>query len=54
MTEPGAVVAMTLQWVRSPLTHSLSTGVTLAVEAFFGLAYLTLGPFERPLGQHAR
>lgn len=42
VTQPGAVTATTLDWVRSPLAHVQSTGVALAVGAFFGLAYLTL------------
>ncbi|MGO9385910.1 MAG: DUF1361 domain-containing protein [Mycobacterium sp.] len=42
VTQPGAVVATTLDWVRSPLAYVQPTGVALAVGAFFGLAYLTL------------
>jgi uncharacterized membrane protein len=42
LTQPGAVVATTFDWVRSPLAHVQPTGVALAVGAFFGLAYLTL------------
>jgi uncharacterized membrane protein len=42
VTQPGAVAATTLDWVRSPLAYVQSTGVALAVGAFFGLAYLTL------------
>jgi hypothetical protein len=40
--KPGAVAATTLHWVRSPFAYVQSTGVALAVETFFGLAYLTL------------
>jgi uncharacterized membrane protein len=42
VTQPGAVAATTLDWVRSPLAHVQPTGVALAVGALFGLAYLTL------------
>jgi uncharacterized membrane protein len=42
VTQPGAVAATTLHWVRSPFAYVQSTGVALAVGAFFGLAYLTL------------
>ena len=42
VTQPGAVAATTLDWVRSPLAYVQSTGVALAVGALFGLAYLTL------------
>jgi uncharacterized membrane protein len=42
VTQPKAVVATTLEWVRSPFAHHQSTGVALAVAAFFGLAYLTV------------
>jgi uncharacterized membrane protein len=42
VTQPGAVAATTLDWVRSPLAYVQPTGVALAVGAFFGLAYLTL------------
>jgi uncharacterized membrane protein len=42
VTQPGAVAATTLDWVRSPFAYVQSTGVALAVGAFFGLAYLTL------------
>jgi uncharacterized membrane protein len=42
VTQPRAVVAGTLEWVRSPLENHQSTGVALAVAAFFGLAYLTV------------
>lgn len=42
VTRPDAVVAETFEWVRSPLSYVQSTGVGLAVAAFFGLAYLTI------------
>lgn len=42
VTRPDAVVAATLDWVRSPLSYVQSTGVAIAVAAFFGLAYLTI------------
>ncbi|ORW38325.1 hypothetical protein AWB90_23850 [Mycobacterium paraense] len=42
VTQPGAVAATTLDWVRSPLTYVQPTGLALAVGALFGLAYLTL------------
>jgi uncharacterized membrane protein len=42
VTQPGAVAATTLNWVRSPLAYVQPTGVALAVGALFGLAYLTL------------
>jgi uncharacterized membrane protein len=42
VTQPKAVVASTLEWIRSPLANHQSTGVALAVAAFFGLAYLTI------------
>ncbi|HET6733745.1 DUF1361 domain-containing protein [Mycobacterium sp.] len=42
VAQPDAVVASTLEWVRSPLAYVQSTGVGLAVAAFFGLAYLTI------------
>src|SRR6476659_9199965 len=42
VTQPKAVVATTLEWVRSPFLYHQSTGVALAVAAFFGLAYLTI------------
>ncbi len=43
---PDAVVAGTLDWVRNPLSHVESTGVGLAVAAFFALAYLTMWAYE--------
>lgn len=42
VTRPDAVVATTLEWVRSPFANVQSTGVAIAVAAFFGLAYLTV------------
>jgi uncharacterized membrane protein len=42
VTQPDAVVATTIDWVRSPFAYVQSTGVALAVAAFFGLAYLTV------------
>jgi uncharacterized membrane protein len=42
VTQPEAVVAGTLEWVRSPFADTQSTGVAIAVAAFFGLAYLTI------------
>jgi uncharacterized membrane protein len=42
VTRPEAVVATTLEWVRSPFADVQSTGVAIAVAAFFGLAYLTI------------
>jgi uncharacterized membrane protein len=42
VTRPDAVVATTFEWVRSPFAYVQSTGVALAVAAFFGLAYLTI------------
>lgn len=61
VTQPRAVAASTLEWVRSPFAYVQSTGVAVAVAAFFGLAYLTiwsLGGLEsraknspRPLAQ---
>jgi uncharacterized membrane protein len=42
VTQPEAVMATTLEWMRSPLADTSSTGVAIAVAAFFGLAYLTI------------
>jgi uncharacterized membrane protein len=42
VTRPDAVMATTFEWVRSPFAYVQSTGVALAVAAFFGLAYLTI------------
>jgi uncharacterized membrane protein len=40
--QPKAVLATTLDWIRSPFAYHQSTGVAPAVAAFFGLAYLTI------------
>jgi uncharacterized membrane protein len=40
--QPDAVMATTLEWMRSPFADTQSTGVAIAVAAFFGLAYLTI------------
>ena len=53
VTQPGAVAATTLDWVRSPLAYVQSTGVALAVGAFFGLAYLTLWSLRSSPGRQA-
>lgn len=42
VTQPDAVVAATFDWVRAPLAYVQSTGVAIAVAAFFGMAYLTV------------
>ncbi|WP_019202290.1 DUF1361 domain-containing protein [Tsukamurella sp. 1534] len=42
VTRPDAVVSATFDWVRAPLSSVQSTGVAVAVAAFFGLAYLTV------------
>jgi uncharacterized membrane protein len=42
VTRLDAVMATTFEWVRSPFAYVQSTGVALAVAAFFGLAYLTV------------
>lgn len=42
LTQPKAVAATTLDWVRSPFAYVQPTSVALAVGAFFALAYLTL------------
>lgn len=47
VARPDAVVASTLEWVRSPLAYVQSTGVGLAVAAFFSLAYLTIWSLSR-------
>jgi uncharacterized membrane protein len=39
---PKSVFATTLEWMRSPFANHQSTGVAVAVAAFFGLAYLTI------------
>ena len=46
ITRPDAVAASTFEWVRSPISDVRSTGVALAVAAFFGLAYLTIWAIE--------
>lgn len=53
VTRPDSVAHGTLQWVRSPFADAQSTGVALAVSAFFGIAYLTvwaLTPGGGPVG----
>ncbi len=40
--QPDAVMESTLAWMRSPFADTQSTGVAVAVAAFFGLAYLTI------------
>ncbi|BDH56718.1 DUF1361 domain-containing protein [Tsukamurella sp. PLM1] len=42
VTRPDAVVAATFDWVSSPFSSVQSTGVAVAVAAFFGLAYVTI------------
>ena len=42
VTRPDAVGAATFDWMRAPLAYVQSTGVAVAVAAFFGLAYLTV------------
>ncbi|OYO11539.1 hypothetical protein CGZ94_13960 [Enemella evansiae] len=42
LTRPDAVITATLDWVRSPFAHVESTGVAVAVAAFFCFAYLTI------------
>jgi uncharacterized membrane protein len=57
VTQPRAVIADTLEWVGSPLTNQQSTGVALAVAAFFGLSYLTiwsLGAIDVELRERVR
>jgi len=57
MTQPHAVVTTTFKWVRSPFVYVQSTGVALAVAAFFGLAYLTvwsLGGLRIPKSKRTR
>ena len=50
VTRPDAVATTTLDWVRSPFADVRSTGVALAVAAFFGLAYLTVWSLCVPVG----
>lgn len=42
LTRPTAVATGTLEWVRSPIENVQSSGVAVAIAAFFGLAYLTI------------
>jgi uncharacterized membrane protein len=42
VTRPSDVAASTLDWVRNPISDVQSTGVALAIAAFFGLAYVTV------------
>lgn len=49
VTRPESVVAATLEWVRSPFAYVQSTGVAIAVAAFFGLAYLTVWSLSGPV-----
>jgi uncharacterized membrane protein len=42
LTRPSQVAASTFDWVSNPITEVRSTGVALAIAAFFGLAYLTV------------
>lgn len=42
VTSPGVVATSTFEWVRSPIANVRSTGVAVAVAAFFGLAYVTI------------
>lgn len=50
VTRPESVVAATLEWVRSPFAYVQSTGVAIAVAAFFGLAYLTIWALSGRVG----
>ncbi len=54
LTRPDAVAATTLDWVRAPLADVQSTGVALAIAAFFGLAYLTIWSLWGSSGLSAR
>lgn len=49
VTRPDAVVVATLDWVTSPFSYVQSTGVAVAVAAFFGLAYLTIFSLTPPV-----
>ena len=49
--QPDAVIATTLEWMRSPFADTQSTGVAIAVAAFFGLAYLTIWSLGGLVGQ---
>ena len=42
VTSPGVVATSTFEWVRSPIANVQSTGLAVAVAAFFGLAYVTI------------
>ena len=42
LTRPWAVAGSTLEWMRFPTANPRSSGVAVAVGAFFGLAYLTV------------
>jgi uncharacterized membrane protein len=42
ITRPSEVAATTIDWVSNPITNVRSTGVAIAIAAFFGLAYLTV------------
>jgi uncharacterized membrane protein len=42
LSQPGAVVKGSLDWVQSPFADIRLTGVAIAVTAFFGIAYLTV------------
>ncbi|MEO8694023.1 MAG: DUF1361 domain-containing protein [Acidimicrobiales bacterium] len=41
VTSPGVVASSTFEWARSPIANVRSTGVAIAVAAFFGFAYIT-------------
>ncbi|VDR41450.1 Predicted membrane protein [Tsukamurella paurometabola] len=49
VTRPDAVIVATLDWVTSPFSYVQSTGVAVAVAAFFGLAYLTIWSLTPPV-----
>lgn len=49
VTRPDAVIIATLDWVTSPFSYVQSTGVAVAVAAFFGLAYLTIWSLTPPV-----
>lgn len=46
ITRPRAVASSTFDWVSSPVSDVRSSGVAVAVAAFFGLAYLTIWAFD--------
>ena len=55
LRRPDAVLGEALEWMRSPLTYVQSSGVGLAVAAFFGLAYLTIWALSGlPSPEHER